>query len=221
MILIPDIMIGFKVHDKDELVFENVQQGHSWTRNFYNWLFTCATDAGCTGTTTFGAGHLNSRNMDGTIGVDIGYCGARSQTSNGGEVLGKGISNGDANADFGILVGTSDTAFSKDDYALGALIAHGTGTGQLSYVGQAVSTNTYTSGTKTWQAEFKRIFNNNSGSSITVKETGLASYIMAHAYSSPRYYLHERSVLDPTVAVANGAQLTVTYTISMDFSAID
>jgi hypothetical protein len=34
-------------------------------------------------------------------------------------------------------------------------------------------------------------------------------------------FLTERSVLDPTVLVANGAQLTVTYEISMDFSSID
>jgi hypothetical protein len=60
--------------------------------------------------------------------------------------------------------------------------------------------------------------NNNSGGSITVKEVGLM--YVGNTYNND-YHLVERSVLSPTVAVANAAQLTVTYEISMDFSAID
>jgi hypothetical protein len=80
--------------------------------------------------------------------------------------------------------------------------------------------NVYTSGTKTWENTIIRIFNNNSGGVIVIKEAGL--YWSGYLFdTSIGYHMHERSVLSPTVAVANGAQLTVTYAISMDFSAID
>jgi hypothetical protein len=96
---------------------------------------------------------------------------------------------------------------------LGALIAHGTGAGQLTY--QASGFNSKAYALKVWTATSKRIFNNNSGGDITVKEIGLYS---AYYYV---YYLTERSVLSPAVTVPNGAQLTATYEISMDFSSID
>jgi hypothetical protein len=58
--------------------------------------------------------------------------------------------------------------------------------------------------------------------SITVKEVGLAGVVaMFTSAQTNDYMLMERSVLSPTVPVPNGAQLTVTYSISMDFSAID
>jgi hypothetical protein len=60
------------------------------------------------------------------------------------------------------------------------------------------------------------VLGNNSGSSITVKEAGLNSNA-----SNMGLYLWERSVLNPTVPVPNGAQFTVTYNVIMDFSAID
>jgi hypothetical protein len=57
-----------------------------------------------------------------------------------------------------------------------------------------------------------------------VAETGIywsgwISPAAAGALSGVR--MIERSVLSPTVNVPNGAQLTVTYSISLDFTAID
>ena len=121
------------------------------------------------------------------------------------------------NATYGILVGTSDTAFSVENFAMGALIATGNGAGQFAYSAEKTQTTAYTGGAKTWKTTRSRIFNNNSGGSITVKEAAIAGYNVGQGQS----LLFERSVLAPTVAVANGAQLTVTYEISMDFSAID
>lgn len=127
----------------------------------------------------------------------------------------------------GIVVGTGDTAFSADQYALATLIAHGTGSGQMSYEASTVGALAYTAGTKTWKQTLTRAIINLSGSSITVKETGL---YQGHGSSANTglfgqgygiAYMVERSVLSPAVEVVNGAALTVTYEISMDFSAID
>jgi hypothetical protein len=66
----------------------------------------------------------------------------------------------------------------------------------------------YTSATKTWVATLIRVFNNNSGASIVVAEAGLLGSGST---------LLSRDVLGSTVTVANGGQLTVTYTISRAF----
>lgn len=209
MILIPKILIGFKVHDKGKLVFDNLQEGHSWTRNFYTAMY--ATMAGCTGggSNNYGAGYMTCKNTGGTLKYSTTYT---AKTSDG-------YSGAISSTTFGIVVGTGDTAFSVEDYVLATPVANGTGTGQMSYQAQAKPTPTYD--TKVWTSVHTRVMNNNSGDSITIKETGLIWSGMAFEASSSVFYLVERSVLSPTVAVANGAQLTVTYTISMSFAAIE
>jgi hypothetical protein len=201
----PEIMIGLKVHDKSGvLVFDDKQRGHSWTRNYYKALCVYFTGSPLT-TATWGAGYLSIKTAAGDV-----Y--GSASTAVAGTVRSAVGSLGSLAA--GIVCGTSDAAFSTEHYGLQAVIAQGTGAGQFSYAAQSATAAAYTAGTKTWAATLTRIMNNNSGGSITVKEVGL--YWLATFTS-----LFERSVLDPTVAVANGAQLTVTYEISMDFSAID
>ena len=95
-----------------------------------------------------------------------------------------------------------------------AKIAHGNASGQFAYNAMSAPVATYNGGAKTWSSAPTRIFNNNSGGSITVGEVGLMWN--GTCFGSTTHYLFERSVLSPTVAVANGAQLTVTYTITMD-----
>jgi hypothetical protein len=199
----PEIMIGLQVHDKNGiLTFDDVQRGHSWTRNFYNMLYLSFTYCG-SGSSTFGAGYLGNKEYTGTI---------RNFTT--GAILPNYAESTDTR---GLLIGTGDTAFSTDHYILATKIAHGNGSGQMAYSSQSYA-NAYTALTKTWKRTISRIYNNNSGGSITVKECGLYVYT---SLGDVGPYLYERSVLSPTVAVANGAQLTVTYEISMDFSAID
>lgn len=217
-----DIFIGFKVHDKNGiLIFDDLQRGHSWTRNFYNGMFgSCACACG-DGGSSFGAGYMSGKNTGGSTGA-MTYTPMALSSVN--LLSTGGYQNIATDATSGIVIGTGDTAFSAEHYTLASLIDHGNGSGQMYY--QAMATKgsanipTYTSSPKAWQQVWSRIFNNNSGASITVKETGLywKGYLLS---TNNLVYMMERSVLDPTVAVANGAQLTVTYTISMDFSAID
>lgn len=210
----PEIHIGLKVMDRNGvLVFDDKQRGHSWTRNYYNINYSTMATAHVGETATFSAGSLVCRYINGVIpALDrVAQIGGYNPTNTG-------FIQASAAADYGILVGTGDTAFSAEDYALAAKIAHGNGAGQLYYQAMAAATATYNSGTKTWANALSRLYNNNSGGSITVKEAGLGWY---GTVGSLTFYLLERSVLSPTVTVAAGAQLTVTYTISMDFSAID
>lgn len=218
----PEIHIGLKVMDRNGvLVFDDKQRGHSWTRNYHNIKF--AFEAWASGTSTsFGAGHLSGKNTSGTVRGGATYVLTPTQVGAGGyAAAGGGVVNTGNNVDYGILVGTSDSAFSVEHNAMQALIAHGNAPGQLFYQAMAEGVKSYNSELKTWKQTHKRVFNNNSGGSITVKEVGLVFNLWLFAYSNLEGFLVERSVLDPTVPVANGAQLTVTYEISMDFSAID
>jgi len=220
----PEIMIRLQVHDKDgNLTFDDIQRGHSWTRNFYNMFFGCAGNGQANGGNNFGAGYMTGKYVSGSISYSSSYT-ARPATIAGSawipSVPGTGFIYGSAAATYGIVIGTSDTAFNADHYTMQTIIAHGNSADQLYYQAMTAPIVAYTAGSKTWKTTLSRIYNNNSGGSITVKETGL--YSAADIYggtSNP--YLVERSVLSPTVAVANGAQFTVTYEITMDFSAID
>jgi hypothetical protein len=187
----PEIMIGLQVHEGGVLTFDDVQRGHSWTRAYWNLLcyrYGVYKDSG----NTWEAGSLGVRIYTSAVWnpSTIGYW-----------------------SYYAIVIGTGDTAFSLLNYTLATKINSGNGSGELLQGSMSVGTPTYDAGTHIWSNTFSMVSNNNSGGSITVKETGL--------YGSAANILLERSVLSPTVAVANGAQLTVTYSISMDFSAID
>jgi hypothetical protein len=199
----PEIMIGLKVHDRNGLlIFDDVQRGHSWNRNLWNRIYGKGTDAIYTNS-AFQAGNMSACRTNGSIEYTYQFLGTVPLFSAGAGVL------------TGIVLGTGDTAFSINQYCLVTPIAHGNGATQMAHSASTPVLTTYNGGTKTWTSSSYRIFNNNSGSSITVKEVGLVGTYGGYDF------MFERSVLDPTVPVANGAQLTVTYEISMDFSAID
>jgi hypothetical protein len=110
---------------------------------------------------------------------------------------------------YGIQVGTGTAANDVSKYALAALIANGTGAGQLQYGATSVTSPT-TVGQKR-QITVARVFTNNSGASITVNEVGLV-VLDAAAYD----ILIERTL--STNAIANLASATWTYTISITTS---
>ena len=75
---------------------------------------------------------------------------------------------------------------------------------------------TYNAETKKWTAVYYRDFNNNSGGTITVGETGLRRTLSAYTTTDN---LVERNVLASPVAVADGQTIRVTYTTEMTFPA--
>lgn len=207
----PRLHLRFKVTMPETgiLVHEHWEEGHSWTRNAWNGWNMMMMDCSASGIAEFRSGVLSSR----AYGSNTLVSGTSNFAVRGNDGIfsGYGFYNNAADASFGILVGTDDSEFCSDDYCLYSLIAHGNGAGQFAYTSQGAPVTVYNSGDDTWSTTHKRIFNNNSGSEITVKETGLGY----RGASMLNYYpLMARDVLDTPVAVPNGAQLTVEYTIT-------
>ena len=211
----PEVFIGIKVHDRNGiLLLDDIERGHSWTRNFYNYLYLAQAEGKGDGGSTFGAGYISSKQTNATV--------VASATVNQGRTSITLLGNGfiDTSVNTGIRVGTGNTAFSINDHVLDSPVANGNASGQLSYQAMGSPTQSYDAGSKTWTNIHSRIMNNNSGDTIIVAETGL--YWIGSICSNPSLiFMFERNVLDLPVSLINGAQLTVSYTISVDFSAID
>lgn len=201
-----DIFIGLQVHEKGNLIFDDVQRGHSWTRNYWNYIF--GMTSGCTFVdSSFGAGYISEKRFsDGTMTNQAYIFRTFGNMLTGGE-----------GSQQGIIVGIGSTAFNVDQYQLDTVIVCGSSAGNLYYNASSVKSTTYDAVGKTWTIVGSRIFNNNSGGSIVVAETGLIP--SDNDYGT--LWLFERSLLSPAVTVPDAAQLTVTYTIVDDFSAID
>ncbi len=74
---------------------------------------------------------------------------------------------------FGLQVGTSNTAITKNDNALNTKIADGGGASQLVYNIMVISAATAVAGG--YRVTLSRQFDNNSGSTITVEECGVVT----------------------------------------------
>lgn len=110
--------------------------------------------------------------------------------------------------DYGIQVGTGDTAEANTDRKLDVQLTQGVGAGNITHgavtvgITAVVSTNV--------DLEIKRAFTNNTGSTITVKEAGMAT--MADI-DGGEYHLLFRDVLVVQVVVPSGCSLAVYYTV--------
>lgn len=203
----PTLHIHTRVEKGGIILSDKHQVGHSWVRNAYNaynlaMIYSLPTT------------YLYLRNTSGTI-----------TTAGTGYVFGSGLWWADfgyystANAEtYGVVVGTGTTAFDLDDYKLDAVITHGNTSGKLYYQAQVAAVTTYSGDPDfTQNILFKRVYNNNSGGTITVNEVGL----IYNAYGIS-YTLMSRDVLDVPAVVLDGAQLTVTVSITTkDFASTD
>lgn len=201
---IPNLHYEILIERKDKPPELIRSRSHTWVRNLYNHLFVIY--AGLYGTTLAGSYGAGSLRCERTSGTDV--------TEISSTYMGHYVSHAEA-SNYGILVGTNDTAFSYEHYALVDSIAHGTGTGQLSYAAQTVQTPAYTSGTKTWAQNIVRKINNNSGANISINEIAL---VMGQSGFTV-YQMHARDVLAEPIVMADGDQITVTYINSMTFPA--
>jgi len=112
------------------------------------------------------------------------------------------------NNDFGVLVGTSSTAWAWAQYALQGKILHGVGAGQLSH---GATTRSYTSGGGApAKCTIQRSFDNNSGADISVREIGW--FLQSEVAAAAEYWMVARDVIT-TTTVPNGGRLTVTYNV--------
>jgi hypothetical protein len=189
----PTVRIKLESTLNGKLTDRYEDRSHTYTRNYWNGVFLWNSAFVPTGTTV-GDGYLTQKLKGGS-------------TINGAEQPYLGYANSDGP---GIVVGTGNAAESFEGYALATQVLHGATSGKLAYLAQNPTTVVYTSATKTWVATLIRIFNNNSGAPIVIAEAGF--------FSSNQSML-SRDVLGTTITVANGGQLTVTYTISRVFPA--
>jgi hypothetical protein len=108
-----------------------------------------------------------------------------------------------------IVVGTGDsTPESVDNQDMDAMIAHGSGSGQLIYAAP-VTTMPIKVGSD-WQIDWTRMITNNSGADITVKEIGLTC---ADSAIGTIQYLLSRVL--STFIIANTASKVITYRIKV------
>ena len=109
-----------------------------------------------------------------------------------------------ANSTYGLVVGTGTTPVTIQDYKLQTQILNGSGAGQLAHQISVVTA--MQNGADYSQFQIQRNFINQSGSSITVKETGL--YVIHQTY----FYCIVRD-LTGDIVVANGKTLAMQYYI--------
>lgn len=191
----------------DCIALSHFEKANSWNRNFYNILLA-QTALGYAADTTFGEGKLTVKYTSGSV-----YQISNSGSNFGTPAVGLAAA-GDATR--GILIGTGDGAESFESYTLGATIAHGTGAGQISYGGAAL-TASYDAGLKKWTVAQSRIMSNTSGNDIIIKETGLIWGTSVKGSLWPS--LIERNLLAAPVTVPNNYKVTVTYTFELTFPA--
>ncbi len=117
--------------------------------------------------------------------------------------------NGDYGDIEGIVIGTGNTAPTISDYVMEALIANGSGAGEMDYQLTAVAASVVSAPNCGFLVE--RAFVNNSGAEITVRESGIIAYCGASAGS--RRVCGIRDVFGTPQAVPNGGSLSVNYTL--------
>lgn len=204
---VPELHLRRKIENPGCETIIKDGRSHTWVRNYYNLIFA-ASAGGFTSSLAFvtsgsyGAGSLKVK-VSTNNEVDPAN-GAYLPQINASANMPQAISNG------GIWIGAGDTAYSFEQYAMSAIVSHGTATGNLVYGVMAHQTPVYTSGTKEWAQTIKRVFNNNSGATITIKETGFAG---------TSSMLNARDVLGTADVLNEGAQYTVTYTVKLTFPA--
>jgi len=162
-------------------------------------------------TDIYGGGHTVINNASGTSGSPnslflAGRAADRINMKSGTEY--------DTNV--GVFVGTGDTAVAITDYNLATRIAHGIAATQLYH--WATIVDNWVNGAGYVSYDIVRLFENRSGGTITIAETGLAA---SFNYNSTYSYVHKagliaRNVLTTPVDVDNGEILKVTYTIRIE-----
>jgi len=202
---VPTGLITLKQDSKKPVEFEM----KSFTRNYYNRLTSQMMGLnGIALGTTGGAGYLNVRTTSGSWDTEIlhyysprisaGY--AETQSSyEWSTALGTTIS--------GILIGSSSSVFSFEDYALTGY-THGFASGNIYHSANNPFFVSYNAGTRVWTSSHSRFFANCSGATISnINELGIVKI-----NSSPSYYtLEERSVLEAPITLLNRVILRVTY----------
>jgi len=124
------------------------------------------------------------------------------------------FADGGASPYSGIQVGSGTSSPSASSPYLESLILNGTGSGQLVYGSNTVTSPSLSSNPGT--ITVTNTFTNNSGGSVTVGEIGLATNTMNPGASVYGAALLIHDVLSSAASVPNGGSITVTYTMQVN-----
>lgn len=112
---------------------------------------------------------------------------------------------------YGIVVGSSDAAFSVTGHVLGAKISHGNENGQLWYDGTLVGDVVAIFEPDKGIVRIKRLFSNASAEDVTIKEVGLVFHNMVGGVAVD--IMISRDVLDTAIIVPAEESILITYKI--------
>lgn len=184
-----------KVFDKDgKLKYDSGRkEGKSFVKQFMQVLATLLTDRDLAPTITETGGGTSQIQVKSNW--DLTYYPATWRAPTG--------------TSYGIWVGTDDTAPTNTDITLGALIANGSGAGQLNYGIQSGNWQIPASISGNIDFLLTRSLSNNSGGTVTIKEIGIT---IISGTTSWRYLI-ARDVLGSPVAVGDSESVVVEYTL--------
>jgi len=215
-----DIRLTVTVKDKEgKIIKVHKQKSHSFLMNFLAIIATVMANPYASSSTQNFYAYRNTEGIWWTIS---------NAPPNATDFLAALDSANDSR--YGIVVGTGTATPTPNDFNLENQIVNGTGNGQLIYGSHTLSPPPNTSGiaglttqptsgiltpsgnTTSWQ--ISRTFQNQSGTSITVSETGII--VMQTNYSGGNsFILIIHDLLSSPITVPNLSILLITYTISI------
>ena len=185
-------------------------EAHSFVRNIHNMVATQILDiAGDNDTADeYGIGSLTVVRTDGTslpnetTPYDIGN----------GAASGTGYQAAVGDSTHGVVVGTGTSGFTFEDFQLGTPILSGSCDAELAHSSSEPVAVTFDTNSSRFSVDYARSFNNNSTASITVSEIGMVAIPLVP--TGNQSIMVCRDALSPTLPIAVGGQLKVTYTFT-------
>lgn len=190
--------INLVLSDGDQIILDRSQPARSFVGNFMRDLY-----GGFTGT------NIGRIDTDGASRVCLltgGTWNGKPYYYEGGFGIARGCGVGGGT---GIVLGSSNVEFDVNHYKLGAVIAHGTGVGQMYRGACGFVPPTIADDERSVSIRASRSFSNNSTEDVTVREVGLYGNVVSVMVRTYGSYLYARDVLDADVVVSPGQQLNV------------
>jgi hypothetical protein len=199
---LPKLWIEYEVKDKDgKLLDKGKIKSQSWVGNIIA-LISCLFNIWGTGVSSY----VSTASRSDLIDTSNTARPLRIAVSSATIAMGGNAPAGETTA--GIVVGSSNTPVAIDQYSLQALIAHGTGAGQLQYGATTVDPIVKTA--TTWTLRIIRTFTNGSGATVTVYELGLYLKVCFDGQT----IMLARDVPATPITVPDASTLTLRYIIS-------
>jgi hypothetical protein len=184
------------------------RRSRSFVRNFYNYIYTNAVPSDSIPSLSgiYGQGSLNGFQTSGTVTNFL----PKPFFLNGDSNI---FTPGGVGSGSGINVGLSNRPENFNQFRLDFASHSGIPDVANTFLYQATTRSvSYDPTSRTWSTIYTRIYNNNSGASVVVKET---AFLISR--SSGGFFMVSRDVLNTEITVLNGGQLTVSYTWTFTF----